>query len=226
MNSYYSLRITKIETNHKNTIIIECKHQNQNIHFIAGQYGNVSLTPEFQKTTSRHMSIASGPEQNYVRFMMRIDSQSEFKTGVIKLKIGDVLYLQDIKGKFVLPESTEIINTKLVFIAGGVGITPFISMLEYLTMFFPQLLPQVTLIHIEHDCFVGEEIYQSIPLQSKHQLSFEDFEQELVTFIVDDNTLFYISGSPRFVMGVRSLLLEQQITKKSILLDSFAGYNN
>lgn len=45
------------------------------------------------------------------------------------MKIGDTLVASQLSGDFTLPQEK---NKKIIFIAGGIGITPFRSMLKYL----------------------------------------------------------------------------------------------
>jgi ferredoxin-NADP reductase len=57
------------------------------------------------------------------------DNGSSYKKALRHLKAGDELEMSDPMGDFVLP---KLIQTPLVFVAGGIGITPFKSMLSWL----------------------------------------------------------------------------------------------
>jgi ferredoxin-NADP reductase len=73
----------------------------------------------------RTLSLASSPNRNYMEFAVR-DSDSEFKKAFTSLKAGENITLQVAKGAMNFkPEEPA------VMIAGGIGITPFRSMIQY-----------------------------------------------------------------------------------------------
>ena len=77
----------------------------------------------------RPYSISSSPtENNYLEVTFKI--QGVFTNELSKKKENDLLGVDGPYGSFVFDES---IKDDLVFIAGGVGITPFKSMLRYIT---------------------------------------------------------------------------------------------
>lgn len=96
------------------------------LRWIAGQFIRVELphsNPDAEGT-KRQFTIAAAPHQP-VRVATRI-TQSSFKQALADLPIGDTLNLLDPPaGTFVWQEQTS----PLVFVAQGIGITPFVSML-------------------------------------------------------------------------------------------------
>ena len=67
----------------------------------------------------RFFTIASSPTEHTVRLGVKIyEPESTFKRALLALKIGDVILLR------VLPETLSCRKKeKLVFIAGGIGVT-------------------------------------------------------------------------------------------------------
>jgi ferredoxin-NADP reductase len=57
------------------------------------------------------------------------DPPSTFKRALAEMKVGNTISASHLAGNFVLPKDPK---QKLVFIAGGIGITPFRSMIQYL----------------------------------------------------------------------------------------------
>ena len=73
----------------------------------------------------RHMSFASSPLESELIFSMDLSSRSSFKQKFAGLKLGDKMQFFKVKGEFTLPADA----TDVVFIAGGIGITPIRSLI-------------------------------------------------------------------------------------------------
>ena len=80
--------------------------------------------------TRRWFTIASSPTEEKVLLTTKFsDRSSTFKQALRELKPGAEIATSDPDGDFILPIDP---TTKLVFIAGGIGVTPFRSMVKYL----------------------------------------------------------------------------------------------
>ena len=80
----------------------------------------------------RQYSLSSMPGENYYRITVKAESNDPENKGIVSnllhnYTVGDVLYLQPPTGDFVLVNQDK----HRVFIAGGVGITPLLSMLQH-----------------------------------------------------------------------------------------------
>jgi ferredoxin-NADP reductase len=95
-----------------------------------GQFAYFNLDKldfEDDKGKERHFTISSSPtEKGIVMFTTRLRG-SGYKETLRKAPMGLELTLQPAQGDFVLPEDD---STSHVFLAGGIGITPFRSMLR------------------------------------------------------------------------------------------------
>lgn len=191
--------------------------------FEAGQSTKLCLNGDpGDKEMARTMSFCSAPSESELMFTMHIDSGSVFKTKLLELKPGDVVDLRNPRGEFVLPERFS----KLYFIAGGVGITPFMSMFRELEINESELLKNIAFYHVSSGKFIFEEEYSKLPIHSA-AANFDEMRSQLEAHqehLSSCGNLFYISGSPRFVIGVRKILQGIGVDKEKIKLDSFAGY--
>ncbi len=98
--------------------------------FRPGQY--LDWTLEVRKPDDRGnrrpFTIASAPNDEEVRLGVKFHPRSSaFKRTLAAMKPGDVIYGSQLAGAFTLPDDPA---EKLAFIAGGIGVTPFRSMVK------------------------------------------------------------------------------------------------
>lgn len=98
----------------------------------AGQYMELTLHhlgKDF-RGIRRVFSITSAPGDETIRFGVKFyEPSSTFKKALRNLKKGDRLSATSVNGDFLLPKN---IKTPLLFIAGGIGVTPFIGHIRWL----------------------------------------------------------------------------------------------
>ena len=89
-----------------------------------GQWMYVRLNAELK----HHFTISSSPTENFLQFTTMLRPESEFKRTLFKLAVGDTVDVNGPFGSFFL--NVKDLSPQL-FVAGGIGITPFRSMLKY-----------------------------------------------------------------------------------------------
>ncbi|MDR3548678.1 MAG: RnfABCDGE type electron transport complex subunit D [Candidatus Pacebacteria bacterium] len=102
------------------------------VKFRPGQY--MEWTMPHRKSDGRgirrHFTIASAPSDPFVRVGVRMPVESStYKDALRELRNGAVVTATGVDGDFVLPEDPD---RKIACIAGGIGITPFVSMFREL----------------------------------------------------------------------------------------------
>ena len=93
----------------------------EKIDFKPGQYMMFGMGDDETKS----LSIASSPTEDFLLFSVKL-SDSEFKKRFNSLKVGDKVKVRGPMGIFVLQDAKEI-----MFLGGGIGITPFRDMIKY-----------------------------------------------------------------------------------------------
>ena len=100
--------------------------------FKPGQYAEWTLKADSSDSRGnrRYFTLASAPTEEYVRLGIKFYANaSSFKKYLAEFKGGSSMLAGNIAGDFTLPWNKK---KKLVFIAGGIGVTPFRSMAQYL----------------------------------------------------------------------------------------------
>jgi ferredoxin-NADP reductase/Na+-translocating ferredoxin:NAD+ oxidoreductase RnfD subunit len=195
--------------------------------FTPGQY--LEWTLMHPKTdirgNRRTFSIASSPEDNEVHIGIKsYEPSSSFKKALLALEPGAAIRAGHPAGDFMLPHDPK---TPVVMIAGGIGITPFHSMIKHLVDSTEQR--DVTLLYLAakqeefayQDTFSAAERLGIKTIYSTERLKPEDL-QNLIT--KDKDQKFYISGPDGLVRAYQKMLLGLGVARRSVKTDHFSGY--
>lgn len=208
------------------------------IRFAAGQYMEITVPHPGKdgRGIRRIFSIVAAPNDRTVRFGVKMyDRPSSFKRTLRSLEKGTIVDATGINGDFILPKDT---NIPLLFIAGGVGITPFIS--HILTSSQHDQNRDIIVIYAVTDIndmayvdvlkksnvkvIVVTKTSQSMPVASWLHLNNSRFTSpEIETYIPDAGMRHaYVSGPPAMVDATKSVLKKSGVTH--IKSDYFTGY--
>src|SRR6187200_3018641 len=116
----------------KGTLLVIFDLQGQQVDFTPGQYFWVEmLDPPYQdeKGPRRHISVVTSPTEGNVLGLCTRLRDTAFKQTLAELEVGDEVEVEEPKGDYRLPDDT---SPHYVFVAGGIGITVFRSMLRYI----------------------------------------------------------------------------------------------
>jgi glycine betaine catabolism B len=216
--------------------IIEVVFNKPEINFRPGNYIVFYLDVNDPKGNYRDFSIVSSPTEEDIRIACRLTG-SVFKRKLSSLKPGDKVTVKGPFGNFLLDEKRDII-----MIAGGIGITPFMSMIKYvvdlnlgtkITLFYSNRTPEEIPFKSKFD-----EIYQTNrniklvytitnPLESKKPWNGNKgfIDSNMIKYNTSiNNKLFYICGPPGMVEAMSALLKSMNIKEEDIKIENFTGY--
>ncbi len=209
--------------------------------FKAGQWFFIEIpNPPYtdERGNRRHFSIVNSPTQKGIITMAtRIgENSSAFKRSLREIPLGTQVEIEGPRGIFGLPQESTM---PLVFIAGGIGITPFMSMLGYvhdqklpytITLFYSNSTPQTTAFASDLEK-LAEEIPQfklvSIITQDpnwtgeKRRVDAAVLEDHLKTL---EDKLYFVVGPPQMATGTQEMLIQAGIASENIKRESFTGY--
>ena len=224
----------------KGTLMVTFDLLGEQVDFEPGQYFFVTLPDlgyQDEKGLRRHITVVTSPNEKGVLGLATRLRDSAFKKTLKEVPEGAEVEVEPPKGKFVLPKDT---SRPLVFIAGGIGITVFHSMLLYIR---EEGLPyRVTLIYSNSDrestAFLDElqELDRELPNFRLILTMTDDPHWEGETRRVDatfckeyvegdlNQYTFMVAGPPAMAEGVQGELAEAGVDEGNVTADSFSGY--
>lgn len=197
----------------------------ENFNFYAGQYLDITLDTK-DRFKSREFTISSSPTEKSLVIITK-KGVSEFKKTLEKLQAGDSVEITHPAGTFTLDETEPA-----VFIAGGIGITPFRSILK--DMVDKKLTTTVTLIYSNSDeSFLFEEeleLWKELLNLTVHYVVTKKTgrldKEKLKRLTIDHkpSTIYYLAGRTSFVDSIEKILLDLKVDPINIRYDRFTGY--
>ena len=209
--------------------------------FSPGQYMEWTLGHDHPdgRGNRRYFTLASAPTEKTLRLGVKFNQKSStFKKALLRLNTGDEIVAAQLAGDFVLPKN---IRQKCVLIAGGVGITPFRSMIKYL-LDTHQRRP-ITLFYANKT--IADIAYKDIFDKAQQELGIQTIytvtegnnlpsywkgtigriTPELIKSEVPDfrRCIFYISGPKGMVDSFKESLAQMNLPNSQIKTDFFSG---
>jgi ferredoxin-NADP reductase len=210
--------------------------------FRPGQYLDLELIepPETDSQgAARTLSIASAPYEEDLVVATRM-RDSAFKRVLARLPIGTQLKLEGPMGSFTLHRNS---SRAAVFLAGGIGITPFRSILcqaakeklpHQLYLFYSNRRPEDAAFLTElQDLTKSNPRFIFIPSMNTMEHSSRNWSGErglinremLVKHFCDlGGPIYYVAGPPAMVSAMRQMLTKAGVKEDDIRTEEFGGY--
>jgi len=206
------------------------------LRYTAGQYIQLTLPHDKidEHGDKRWFTLSSSPTDKLVSITSKFTDKdgSSFKHALYKLKPGSKLTMSEPLGNFILPERKQ---TPLVFVAGGIGITPFHSMMSWLSAIGEtrpiKLLYGVTneaeiIFHstIEHAPHPPKIIVSNPSPTWSGERGYLTAKHILTAHPPSDDTMIYISGPEAMAKSLIASLMLTDVKRGQLVLDFFPGY--
>ena len=211
----------------------------QPVSYTAGQFTELTLPHESpdDRGMRRWFTLSSAPAGEFLTITTKYagdDKSSSFKKALFGLKPGIELRMDEPMGDFVLP---KLVQTPLIFVAGGIGVTPFHSIFSWLAE-TNETRPIRFLYGVRSE---DEIIFQP---------TFERANQHATIVVSDpspawggergrlnaelilglekpsDDTLIYISGPEPMVEDLVKELRTAGVDKRQLVTDDFPNYTS
>lgn len=236
---FYKITLKKIviESKEANIKSFYFDYDKNNFKFQAGQYVKLFVDIKNKPDLFRYLTIASSPTENFLLFTMRIREKSEFKRAIDKFELGQKMEISEPKGHFILSEK---LDQPIVMFAGGIGITPFRSMIKYvadkklarkITLVYSSKTPEQIIYKNELEEFQRQNddfkivftITQSRP-DNDRQWETGRINEDLIKKIsYFRESIFCICGAPLMVKNLTAVLKNMGISEENIKIEAFVS---
>lgn len=204
--------------------------------YTAGQFIELYLphdNPD-NRGIKRWFTLSSSPTEKLVSHTTKLATHhpSSFKKALWSLNPGSKVKIVEPMGDFVLPKDKSI---PLVFVAGGIGVTPFRSMVKWLADTKEKRQIQIVLAANASQDFLFEELFSSYGAEV-HKIVSQPTEnwrgavgQLSASKIIEltgntNHKQIYVSGPEPMVENLETELLTLGIDRQHLVFDFFPGY--
>jgi len=195
--------------------------------FQAGQYLYLTLDG-----ITKQFTIARSPTEKLIQITTRIRKESEFKQMLNSLEIGSEIEARAPFGLFTI----DLVNysSNHLFLAGGIGITPFRSMIKYnidMKLNVPMNLiysQSGTDFVFKKELDKWQEENNNLKIEYHNSSVSDHLDSSKLSSLLTVYSLKYIAvwavGPPPFVNAMEDALDELKIPPENIRTEKFIGY--
>ena len=210
----------------------------EELNFLPGQAAQLIFNPhdKTDRELNKYLSFSSSPTKGYLEFTKRM-SLSAFSQALENLSIGAEILLKAPVGNCIFRDDYE----KIGFLIGGIGITPVISIIEYIVD--KKLNTDVLLLYsnrTDDDITFKDQLDRWQSLNKNLKISYivtdcQPRDKTCIRGVIDkgmviekvyelNKRIFFIFGPPRMVEAMDNLCLDLGCSKENIKTERFVGY--
>lgn len=210
--------------------------------FRAGQSADLTLPSPSESDAGgdiRTFSMASAPSESSLMFATRL-RDTAFKRNLRSMPVGTLIRIEGPMGSFNLHRNTA---KSAVFLAGGIGITPFLSMIReavgqrtahQIHLFYSNRRPEDSAFLQElQDMSRKHASFRLVATMTEAEKSKQPWEGE--RGFIDaamlkrhlpalQGPIYYMAGPPAMVTAMRQLIVNEGVDEDDIRAEDFAGY--
>ena len=210
--------------------------------FKSGQAADLTLSnpPETDpEGNARTFSIASSPFENQLMFATRM-RDTAFKRSLKRVPLGTEVKIDPPMGSFTLHKNSA---RPAVFLAGGIGITPFLSIVRQadhdrlphkLHLFYSNRRPEdAPFLEILQTLEKSNPNFQLVCTMTAMPQSQKQWQGEMGVINKEmlsrhlanlQGPIYCVAGPPAMVAGLRKMLVDANVDEDDIRTEDFAGY--
>ncbi len=193
--------------------------------FTPGQATEVSINKNGWKVHKNPFCITSLPENEYLEFTVKTyPAHKNVTKEMLHLQKDDEMIVHDVFG-------TIRYQGEGVFIAGGAGVTPFISILRWLAsrselgnnrLVFANKTKVDVILEQELRKMLGNHFINILSEEKVHGYAFGQITEEFITSVVPvESKYYYVCGPPAMMKSIEEQLTNLQIPATSIIKEEF-----
>ena len=191
--------------------------------FVSGQATEVSINKEEWKNEKRPFTFTCLNNDSYLEFTIKSYNDHNGVTNQLaKLKEGDELIIREVWGAIAY-------KGEGYFIAGGAGITPFISILRQLKkdnklndnkLFFSNRTSKDIILKDEFDEMLKKNVHYTITREKNTTYDNRYIDENFIkSEIPDFNKQFYVCGPDKMVSDITSILRKLNANSDSVIFE-------
>lgn len=212
------------------------------LNFLPGQYMEWTYAHDNvdDRGNRRYFTLASSPTEDNVRVGIKFyNPPSSYKKNLLSMDSNQAIVASQLSGDFTLPKNPK---EKLVFIAGGIGVTPFRSIIKYLV----DVNEKRDIVVFYSNKYESEIVYRDVFSEAENKLGIKTvyaltdqtkiaqdwagergrINADMVKKYVPDfsERIFYLSGPRSMVDAFENVLKNMGVKKEKIKTDFFPGF--
>lgn len=197
----------------------------QQYNFTPGQATKVSINKKGWEDEKRPFTFTSLPESDYLEFTIKTyPSHNGVTSELLKFQKDDELILHDVFGAIAY-------KGEGMFIAGGAGVTPFISIFRYLKskneigknkLVFANKAKADIILEQEFKNLLGSNFINILSDEKANGYTNGHITKDFIKAnIGGTNKIFYVCGPPPMMEAIEKQLADLQVDEQSIIKETF-----
>ncbi len=192
--------------------------------FTPGQATEVSINKTGWLEEKRPFTFTSLPTNDYLEFTIKTYPLHKGVTNqLLQLKNDDSLILHDVFG-------TISYKGEGAFIAGGAGVTPFISIFRHLAskneignnkLIFANKMKSDIILEKEFRKLLGTHFINILSEEKIENLAYGEITEGFINAKCEWSKLFYLCGPPPMMDSIEKILTDMNVHKKSVVRELF-----